>query len=88
MAKLVSSTYADALFELAIESNRTGEWKEEIEAIRSILNENPAFGELMLHPRVLKEEKLKLADEAFSGKADPEIVGLIRILKESELIMW
>ena len=84
MAKLASSTYADALFELAIESNRTGEWKEEVEAIRTILKENPQFNELMLHPRVLKEEKLKLAEEAFSGRIDPEIVGLIRVVIEKD----
>ncbi|MBR6390683.1 MAG: ATP synthase F1 subunit delta [Lachnospiraceae bacterium] len=84
MAKLISSTYADALFELAIEQNKTGEWKEEIEAIKTILHDNPQFGELMSHPRVLKEEKLKLAEEAFAGKADPEIVGLIRIIIEKD----
>ncbi len=84
MAKLASSTYADALFELAIESDRTGEWREEIEAIRTILEENPQFNELMLHPRVLKEDKLKLAEEAFSGRVDPEIVGLIRIVIEKD----
>lgn len=84
MAKLVSSTYADALFELAIEQNKAGEWKEEIEAIKTILQENPQFGELMSHPRVPKEEKLKLAEEAFAGKADPEIVGLIRIVIEKD----
>ncbi|MCR5595262.1 MAG: ATP synthase F1 subunit delta [Lachnospiraceae bacterium] len=84
MAKLVSSTYADALFELAIEKNKTGEWKEEIEAVKAILQENPQFNELMVHPRILKEEKLKLAEEAFAGKADPEIVGLIRIVIEKD----
>ena len=82
MAKLISSAYADALFELAIEKNKAGEWKEEIEGIRAILQENPQFNELMLHPRVLKEEKLKLAEEAFAGKADPEVTGLIRIVIE------
>ena len=84
MAKLASSTYADALFELAIEKNTYSEWREEIEAIQTILHDNPQFDELMSHPRILKEEKLKLAEEAFAGKADPEIVGLIRIVIEKD----
>ena len=84
MAKLVSSVYADALFEMAIESNKCVEWKEEIEAIRTILNDNPQFEQLMLHPQVLKEEKLKLAEEAFAGKVSSEITGLIRIVIEKD----
>lgn len=84
MAKLVSSTYADALFDLAIENNKTDDWQKELEAVKAILNENPDFNKLMSHPRVLKEERLKLADEAFDGKVDPEIVGFIRVIIEKD----
>lgn len=84
MAKLVASTYADALFDLAIEKNMTKQWQSEIEIIKSVLDENPDFNKLMTHPQVLKEERLKLAAEAFEGKADPEIVGFIRIIIEKD----
>lgn len=84
MAKLISSTYANALFELAIEKNKTDEWQEEIQALKGILEENPKFGQLMVHPNVSKEDRMKLAMEAFEGKADPEIVGLIRIIIEKD----
>lgn len=84
MAKVVASTYADALFDLAIEKNMTEQWQTEIEIISGILNENPDFNKLMEHPQIPKEEKLKLADEAFGGKADPEIVGFIRIIIEKD----
>ncbi len=84
MAKLVSSVYADALFDMAIESGKCVEWKEEIEAIKTILNDNPQFGQLMLHPQVLGEEKLRLAEEAFAGRVSPEVTGLIRIVIEKD----
>ncbi len=84
MAKLISSTYAGALFDLALEKNRPDEWQQEVEAIQGIIRDNPAFSELMLHPRITKEEKLKLVDEAFAGKVDPEIVGLLRIIVEKD----
>lgn len=84
MAKLISSTYADALFDLAIEKNKTVDWQKQIEAIKVILESNPDFGKLMTHPRVLKEERLALASEAFEAKADPEIVGLIRVVIEKD----
>lgn len=84
MAKLVSSTYADALFDLAIENQKTDEWQAQIEGVQKILDENPDFNKLMSHPRILKEEKLKLAEEAFEGNVDSEILGLIRIIIEKD----
>lgn len=84
MAKLISSTYADALFELAVEKNKKDDWQQEIETIRDIILDNPGFGELMLHPRVTKEEKLKIIDEVFGGKVDREICGLMRIIIEKD----
>lgn len=84
MAKLIASTYADALFEIAIEKNKTEDWQKAIEEIKSILDENPEFGKLMTHPQVDKEERLSLASEAFDEKVDPEIVGLIRMIIEKD----
>ncbi len=84
MAKLISTTYADALFELAIEKNKADEWQKEVETIQKILEDNKGFNDLMTHPRILKEEKLKLVDEAFGGRVDPEITGLIRIIVEKD----
>ena len=82
MAKLISSTYADALFDIAIEKKTTSDWQKEIETVKSILEENDGFGKLMQHPQIAKEERLNLAMEAFDGNVDPEIVGLIRIVIE------
>ncbi len=60
MAKLVSKTYGEALFEAAMESgeDRAGEILEEISAVREILADNPRFDELMKHPGIPKQEKL------------------------------
>jgi len=43
MAKLVSKTYGEALFELAVEEGKEDELLTEIEALRAILGENPDF---------------------------------------------
>ena len=40
MAKLVSKTYGDALFELAVEENRLDEFVEEVSSLIDILKEN------------------------------------------------
>ena len=43
MAKLVSTTYADALFETGIEENTLDELYNEALSVKQILEENPDF---------------------------------------------
>ena len=59
MAKLVSKTYGEALFELAHEENKASEMLEEIQSVREILKSNPEFRKMMLHPGIAKQDKLK-----------------------------
>lgn len=84
MAKLVSKTYGEALFELAHEENRASEMLEEIQSVQEILKSNPEFCRMMLHPGIAKQEKLKIVDEVFKGRASDEITGFIRIIVEKE----
>ena len=84
MAKLISSTYADALFEMAIEKNKTEDWQKQVEIIKGAFDENPDFSKIMTHPQVPKDEKLALCSEAFDNRVDPEVVGLIRVIIEKD----
>ena len=47
MAKLISKTYGDALFELAVEEDKIDVLLEEIEQLQNILAQNEDFGKLM-----------------------------------------
>ena len=60
MAKLVSKTYGDALFEVALESGRMDEFRDEAVAVKAALKENPELFKLMSHPKIVKEEKVKM----------------------------
>ena len=62
MAKLISKTYGEALFELAIEEDKADVFMEEIAGIRQILAENQEFSRLMNHPKILKEEKIEVLE--------------------------
>ena len=73
MAKLVSKTYGDALFEVALESGRMDEFRDEAVAVKAALNENPELFKLMSHPKIVKEEKEKIS---------AEFVGLLRLIVE------
>ena len=60
MAKLVSKTYGDALFELALEENKIDSLQEEVVVVLEVLAENQDLGKLMNHPKIAKEEKTAL----------------------------
>lgn len=80
MAKLVSTTYGEALFELASESGREEEFLDEVETLKQLLDENPDFGRLMNHPKILKEEKLKVLEEVFSDRISRELLGFLHLV--------
>ena len=68
MAKLISKTYGEALFELAVEENKVSVLVDEIQNILQVLKDNPEFLSLMTHPKILKEEKIKVMEEVFKGR--------------------
>ena len=80
MAKLVSKTYGDALFAVAIEEKRMEEFFEAAKVVADILCTNKEFGELMNHPKIIKEDKVKMVEEAFAGQIPKEMVGVMTLL--------
>lgn len=80
MAKLISKTYGDALFELALEENKVEELLHEIEQLQEILKENEEFAKLMTHPKVNKEEKLQVVTNVFKGRISDELLGFLTII--------
>ena len=90
MAKLVSKTYGDALFAVALEENRVDEFFEAVTAVTESLRMNSEFGELMNHPKIIKEDKIRIVEETFGGKIPKEVVGIMTLLvtkgRASEMI--
>ena len=84
MAKLVSKTYGEALFELAMEENRAQEMMEEIIDLQTALSENPDFDKLMKHPGVPKQEKLQMIREVFKDRVSNELAGFLEIVVSKE----
>ena len=80
MAKLIGATYGEALFELAVEEGREEELMNEVILLRELLSENPDFGKLMNHPKVLKEDKLEVLEAVFKGRVSEELVGFLHLI--------
>lgn len=80
MAKLISKTYGDALFETAMEKQCIDSLFDEAKVVLEALTANPDFGKLMNHPKILKEEKLKVLEEIFKGRVSDEMTGFMTII--------
>ena len=80
MAKLISKTYGDALFTLAVEENKIDELVQEITHLLDILSKEEEFSKLMNHPRVPVEEKAALVKEIFTGRVSRELVGFLTLV--------
>ena len=80
MAKLISKTYGEALFELAVEEEKTDAMLEEIEGIKQILLENQDYLKFLNHPRISVEEKVTTTENIFLGKIDKQLIGFLGII--------
>ena len=80
MAKLVSKTYGDALFSVALEENRMDQFFDEVQGMIEVLRTNTEFQKLMDNPKVTKEDKNKVIEETFTSHVSREIIGLMMLL--------
>ena len=80
MAKLISKTYGEALFELAVEEEKTEIMLQEIQGIREIFNEHGEYLKFLTHPRIASEDKIKSVKEVFENKVDSQILGFLELV--------
>ena len=53
---------------------------EEITGLKEVLNSNPDFNKLMNHPKVTREEKVKVVEDVFKKKASDELTGFLILI--------
>lgn len=82
MGKLAKTVYGEALFDLACEKGQTEALMEEIRTMEQILSENREFGAVMGNPRISGEEKAKLLEDIFRGRASDTMTGFLELLLE------
>ena len=77
MAKLVSKTYRQALFELALEQNALEQILEEEAFVKEVFAENEDLVTLLNHPKISKDEKIQVVENIFKGKISDTMVGFL-----------
>jgi F-type H+-transporting ATPase subunit delta len=80
MAKLVSNRYAHALFEAGLELNKLNEFKDNLMDITSIIEKEPRLGQILVHPKISKDEKKNLLSSLFEGRVSQEVLNFLYIL--------
>lgn len=84
MAKLISKTYGEALFQIILEKeeNQAGvgeELYQEAVTLMDVLKENPEFDVFMKHPGIAKTEKLSVVEKIYKGRISPELYEFLHI---------
>ncbi len=84
MAKLVSKVYGDALFETAMDKGNMDALYEEVCALVPIWKDNPGLALLLSNPQIVKEEKVAIMHQIFSGKIEEDLMGFLTIIVEKD----
>ena len=77
---MISKTYGDALFELALEENAVDSLAEEVQMVLNVLEENEELMKLLHHPKIVKEEKIKIIQDIFKGRVSDNLTGFLEII--------
>lgn len=80
MAELVSKTYSEAIFNIALEEGRLSDIQNEFEFVVSIMNEYPDFYEILKTPKINATEKKTVLQEAFGEKISQTLLNFLKII--------
>ena len=84
MAKLVSKTYGDALFELALENGTEDVLFDEAKTFLEVIRKDDELVKFMKHPKIVKEEKMKTGKNIFDGRFSKEFAGFLLVLIQKD----
>ncbi len=84
MAKLVSKTYGDALFELSLEEKKVDLLFDEAKAFLEVIQKDDELIRFMKHPKIVKEEKMKTGKSIFDKNFSKEFAGFLLVLVQKD----
>ncbi len=80
MAKLVSKTYANALFELALEEQLIDQILAEYEFVANSYDEFPEFLNIINSPKVSADDKKKIIDDIYGTQVSELLTNFLKLL--------
>jgi F-type H+-transporting ATPase subunit delta len=86
MAKLVSKTYSNALFEVALEMDAIDKILAEYTFVVESMNQHPDFYEILTSPKVTTDEKKKIIDTTYQAHISGELINFFKLLIDKKRI--
>ncbi len=86
MAVLLEKTYADALFQLAVEDNSLDETYKELNQITDIFKDNADYLKVLCVPTVNAKDKLESLSKVFEGKISVFLYNFLGVLIDKNRI--
>ena len=83
MIDVIANRYAEALFQIGEEENKTDNLYNELKEVSSLITTNNELNNVMKSPLVSKKEKIQLIDTLFAGKIDNDLKNFLKILIEN-----
>ncbi len=77
MAKLVSNTYGEALFDIALEQNSLEDIYSQVLCAKEGFLENQELSTLLSHPKISSEEKIEVVENIFKDRVSDALLGLL-----------
>lgn len=84
MAKLITKTYSDALFSLAIEENSLDNTYNEAISVIGVFKDNTDLLKLLEHPKIIHEEKIELLENIFKNKISENLLGFLTLIVKKD----
>ncbi|MBO4733929.1 MAG: F0F1 ATP synthase subunit delta [Clostridia bacterium] len=75
-----SNDYANALFMVAVESDKLEVFANDLATVKKVFDENPNYAALLTSPNIPKSERQEVVDAAFGGKIDGYVLNFIKVL--------
>lgn len=82
----VSSEYAKALFELALENDSVKSYGDALDLVADVFLKNPAYPRLLASFGIPLDERLSALEAAFSGAIPKDVMSFLKLLCEKKRI--
>lgn len=81
-----AKVYGGSLYDLAAEEKLDGQIMEQMNGIKQIFREYPAYVRLLGEPSIPQSERMKLLDEAFGGQVETYLLNFLKLLCEKKIL--
>src|SRR5699024_2853937 len=82
---VVAKRYADALFQLALEQNKTEQLVSQLSVVKDVFQKDDKIAQFLNHQRIELNKKMQIIEEAFKSN-DKDVVNTLKILVQRHRI--